>query len=115
MTGQVAALPVQRIEDDPRKLSVTHVVVTCSHAKYRKNVRLTAYMADRASFAGYMLNMTDSDDLVIEEMPRLNRKREAHLQAQAAAQIATRSGQAWVFVEQFLAKHGLMLKEPVTA
>lgn len=104
MTGEIARIPVRHENQDPKKLAVDSIVVFCDYRKWNHTITVTAYPAE-----GPMLEVTGGADLVVQHIPRLNRKTVDAAQKDATQQIDNRTGAAWDLVQSLMARRGLVL------
>lgn len=90
------------------KGEVTHVAVSVSHSKDRKQVEVSAYPAiEKAGL--FTLVITAGRYGSLDAMPRLNRKKVDELKKSAETQVKDRSGPAWDVVNKLCEDNGYKL------
>ena len=99
--------------DDPKRLKHNGVQVNVSYAKGR-GISASAYPAERKPGGVVMLTITSGKYLPLEPAARLNRKRVAHWEDEAARQLGARCGPVWDLVLSLVARENLTLPQRQT-
>ncbi len=112
-------VPIRAIEPTSASNSVhneaTHVGLGVSHFKSSKAVHLTAYPVERRGDGIETFIITSGESMVLEAMPRLNRKRLEILESAVRNEISAECGRAWDLVQRLCHKRGYVVVAPAPA